>query len=1610
MRQAARRRRTRRETPSASVHVRPVAAALPAPVQAALASPGEPLDVALRAEMEQRLGHDFGDVRVHADARAAAAARMLDADAFTSGADIVFGAGRYRPGAEDGRRLIAHELVHTLQQRRGAPVPSLQVSTPDTDPLEHEAAEVAARVMAGEPVPRGAVTVAAPAARGRIARQARAALERRPAEVPDSPEAVGAVAGDIARLLAFDPADDAGRVKRRLARFAPATRAAVATELGGSIPAPAAARLREILAELLPPGAAMPATEPASEEPSPADSEGRGTETAEPSVAAETADTKEPSAAAEAAGPSSPEPAGPSAPEPAVPDEIPAPEDEAEGPVATPAVEAEAPAEPEGEPVAGEAPQEERRDRGGAAPAAATAEAADPDEEAADAGPVEDTETEALEAHDEADADTEAPGDEPPAGVSEPAPADPGAAFATDEESEVTPEDDAEESGDPTAPVADEDSPVAPTPEAEAEPEETETVLDKPPEEPVPGDEQAVAEPTPADELAGAEIPGAEGGAAREGEEEAEPEEAADATLAEEEPAADEPPAPAAGGDGEGVPIEEPAEPDAPDLSAADPAAAMEAAGNLPPAQSEAALTGVDAAASRSVGAQRATLAEQPPELDRPTGAPSVAELEAESAAAAPPTEAPEHLERAPALPPPGPSRLTPLPAVPPPAAGRAQAPQIQGGPQGELSEDGRKALRASLSALPVHDAALDVAAGPAPAVALEGAADPQQAHGERAKLEDAARGALADGRRAIAQPAGEQHLVPDVPAERLRAAIAPVGPAASATTPAPPSALPSVAGDAASIIARQQRGAELRAAATQAAAGMRTKRAEQAATAADERQRAQQQVTQLVRDSADAQAAKRRDARGEVHDQRRSWSAAEHDLAEGELTRADSKLKAGLEDVTRLKTDADHKAAAHVDKGERDADQARREAEQKAAAERKRGEEKTSDGVIGWLADQANALFDEIKAGINTIFEKARAAVRDAIEGAKRLAAEAIDFARSAIVDAIRLVGDALIAIGDKLLAGFPGVRDRFRRAIEERVAKAQKVVNDLAEGLKTFVQAALDGLGAALDAALGLLEKGLLAVVEGYRAAVAGALKFANSLIQGFAAFAVLVRHVAANPMQWLRNLAISAKDGVRNHLWKAFKIAIKRWFWDKVEEVLGLGLTIWNLLKKGGVSLARIGTMAWEGIKAAIPPTLIQILIEKLISLLIPAAAAVMLIIETLQAAWGTIQRVLEAFERFFAFLKAVRTGKAGPLFANAIAAAAIAVIDFVANWLLKRLRKPAGKIAKKLKALAKKLGNKLARLGKGLFKKRRKKPKLKGKPKKKPKPDKRANAEKRVAAATDFIGRQLDRGMPEPILWIQMQAARVRWRVRVSFRARADTGTLTVSGSPLKKTKARKKPAKDDYVARVERYQGYLREHHHRHHILTNALSPWWRPVKLDWNDPARFLEVPSLLHLRGLHASWKKINAKAARSATKIWKKKLHDTWNVVWVEWLTRRLSTWRITPETLTGYRAAVGNDPKLLARIAKAIDGPGAKHVMREVGKLVGIRRLARFHVKEKGSAEAKKEQDKYKAQLADLKRKLAGVKNANKRKAIIAKWQASVVGRFRKTAKAIWHRVRN
>lgn len=77
---------------------------------------GSPLDTATRSFMEPRFNSDFGQVRIHNDSKAAKSAESILAQAYTSGNQVVFNTGKYNPGTDPGRKLLAHELTHVMQQ------------------------------------------------------------------------------------------------------------------------------------------------------------------------------------------------------------------------------------------------------------------------------------------------------------------------------------------------------------------------------------------------------------------------------------------------------------------------------------------------------------------------------------------------------------------------------------------------------------------------------------------------------------------------------------------------------------------------------------------------------------------------------------------------------------------------------------------------------------------------------------------------------------------------------------------------------------------------------------------------------------------------------------------------------------------------------------------------------------------------------------------------------------------------------------------------------------------------------------------------------------------------------------------------------------------------------------------------------------------------------------------------------------------------------------------------------------------------------------------------------------------------------------------------------
>ncbi|WP_301542302.1 hypothetical protein, partial [Pyxidicoccus fallax] len=732
-------------------------------------------------------------------------------------------------------------------------------------------------------------------------------------------------------------------------------------------------------------------------------------------------------------------------------------------------------------------------------------------------------------------------------------------------------------------------------------------------------------------------------------------------------------------------------EPEAPDVSSAEPADALGQIAGLPPAQLSQALGGVGQSVSRSVGGKREELAASPPELATPTGMPARPGAAGERAGAS--GEAPRRPEREPqaeSAPLPGPE---PTPEPPPSPLLEARAPTISEGEQGSMSSEDAAELGASIQSLPTSDPELSTSAGPAPTLPLEGGTDPAQVGEQRARVDERVAEAQAQGQADVAQPMGEDEIAPEPAAQGVLRAAVPGGGGGAGGAGAEGGEVDA----ATSIVAQEEHGEEIQSAVQQGQSNVVAEEARHEESEARERQTANEEADRLTSEAADAQRAEREGARADADAQREEWSEAQRNAVDQGREDADTREQETRDRVQQEREQGEARASEHIEQGEQEASRRREEGEQEAERHQQRGAQESSGGFFGWLASRARAFFDSIKQGIRAALQAARAAVRRAIDAAKRLAQEAIERARQAVVSAIRAAGDALIAIGDTVLAAFPEARARFRGFIERRVQAAEDAVNRIAAGLQEGIQRLLDGLGALLDQALGLLESGLMAIVDAVNSAVQGAISAARAAVEAIGNFAALIRDIAANPGQWIANLGAAVVDGIRNHLWRALKTAVSEWFNQKLEEVLGVGRALFNLLFRGGISLAAIGQMAWNALKAAIPTVLIQLLLEKLVSMIVPAAGAVMAIVEGIQAAWGTVSRILQALDRFMTFLRAVKTGSAGPQFANAVAAGAVAAIDFVANWLIARLRRPAGAVAGRLRAIGQRI---MARLGRAL----------------------------------------------------------------------------------------------------------------------------------------------------------------------------------------------------------------------------------------------------------------------------------------------------------------------
>lgn len=160
-------------------------AVVPESVRATITSPGRPLDSGTREIMEARLGHDFSRVRIHTDTRAGESASAVQALAYAVGGHIAFAPDLFAPETDEGRQLLAHELVHTVQQRHLPANPTnLTLESASDSPLEREADRAAQFAASGRPPAAGTLASFSPssARTAYVARKKVAGYETKPVD------------------------------------------------------------------------------------------------------------------------------------------------------------------------------------------------------------------------------------------------------------------------------------------------------------------------------------------------------------------------------------------------------------------------------------------------------------------------------------------------------------------------------------------------------------------------------------------------------------------------------------------------------------------------------------------------------------------------------------------------------------------------------------------------------------------------------------------------------------------------------------------------------------------------------------------------------------------------------------------------------------------------------------------------------------------------------------------------------------------------------------------------------------------------------------------------------------------------------------------------------------------------------------------------------------------------------------------------------------------------------------------------------------------------------------------------------------------------------------
>ncbi|MHC3474717.1 eCIS core domain-containing protein [Streptomyces sp. 7R007] len=735
----------------------------------------------------------------------------------------------------------------------------------------------------------------------------------------------------------------------------------------------------------------------------------------------------------------------------------------------------------------------------------------------------------------------------------------------------------------------------------------------------------------------------------------------------------------------------------APNLSQVSPEAGLSTAATLKPHKALEAMGGVGGAVDRSVGDEHKQLAAAPPAMQRPAGAPQTLQGKPKTDAPARYSQDPAQKSEAPRQ-----ENAQVTGAKEPQGPIEAEKAEEPSGWQtfkmalgfgiGWLAEKlgfkvDKQELAAKFAGLPTKDEALKQAqAGNAPGVQMQGAA--QQTSDEQGGAVDAKGQETVDTARDDAgRSMGENQVYPDAPQEELKGKV----PGADGAKGAAPGAATTgaVPPDAASAVAEHDKGAEFQAAFSQGQKGMSAGRQTKDKDFRDSQDKHRRQVDGEIDKNTRDQAGQRTKALDEVTAQRADWRKEQDQalkkLGDKKNDRTDKvrkdvqdREKKTDDDVTRQKTDSDKQIK---DKG----DQAETDAKSKAD-----GAAQDSGNWLTKAFEWIKQKVIEIKNAIVRIIRDARDAVVGFIKNFKDTVERWINEARAFIVDTIKNLIEDLIAFAVEMVREIIELAARIRKFVTDLIAAAIAFVTRLAARLKQIVTDLLNQLAKMLSDILNILKKMLMDVVKSVIDAVRTVLDYASKLLGALGEFMMIAIDFLDDPGGWLSGAKNSAVDGAKHHLFREVQAAVKQWFQSKIEEIIGVPKAIIEKLIKGGFSLARIVKETWDAIVPQLPFIIGEIVITKVVAKLIPGAGWVMAVIDAIRTAIGALGAILQAMGAVLSWLRAVRQGGAGLLFAKAVAAGIVALLELAYQYLLSAIGKYVAKVGRRLKGIAAKLG--------------------------------------------------------------------------------------------------------------------------------------------------------------------------------------------------------------------------------------------------------------------------------------------------------------------------------